>query len=196
MPGPQNWAGFLLLRDVGQKYPTSLPISASAFSAYLLGKLKPLSSLSGTVWGHMLRGCRQIWVLVKDLPPLCGFVASAIFAFLQETAREWESRKRDEEGRREEALSWSTALLTSQVSQWTSPRQWLLFVLIFIFIYLAVLSLSCVVHNLVPQPGIKLGPPASGAQSLSRWTTKGVPEWLWVCVSPSVVSSSLWSYGL
>ena len=34
---------------------------------------------------------------------------------------------------------------------------------------------SCSMHNLVPWPGIKLGPPAFGAWSLSHWTTGEVP---------------------
>ena len=63
-----------------------------------------------------------------------------------------------------------------------------LFFQIFLFIYLAVSSLSCGMQdfsssmwtlsygiwNLLPQPGIKLGSPALGAQSFSHWTTREV----------------------
>ena len=50
------------------------------------------------------------------------------------------------------------------------------------FIYLAVLVLvaSCGIFNwgmwdLIPQPGMELGPPALGVRSLSHWTTREVP---------------------
>ena len=43
------------------------------------------------------------------------------------------------------------------------------------FIYLAVPGLRCSMWDLVPQPGIKPGPPALGAESLSHWTTREVP---------------------
>ena len=43
-----------------------------------------------------------------------------------------------------------------------------------LFIYLAVLGLTCSMWDLVPWPGIKPGPPASGAPSLSHWTTKEI----------------------
>ena len=43
------------------------------------------------------------------------------------------------------------------------------------FIYLAVLSLSCSMQDLVSWPGIEPGPPVLGAQSLSHWTTREVP---------------------
>lgn len=59
---------------------------------------------------------------------------------------------------------------------------------IFLFIYLAVSSLSCGMQgfsismwalsygiwNLLPQPGTKPGSPALGAQSFSHWTTREV----------------------
>ena len=35
--------------------------------------------------------------------------------------------------------------------------------------------LSCGMRDLVPLPGIKPGPPALGAQSLTHWTTREVP---------------------
>ena len=35
---------------------------------------------------------------------------------------------------------------------------------------------SCAMWDLVPWPGIKAGPPALGAWSLSHWTTREVPE--------------------
>ena len=37
-------------------------------------------------------------------------------------------------------------------------------------------TLSCDMWNLVPQPRIRLGPPALGVQSLSHWTTSEVPR--------------------
>ena len=36
-------------------------------------------------------------------------------------------------------------------------------------------SFSCGMQDLVPQPGIGPGPPALGAWSLNRWTTREVP---------------------
>ena len=56
-----------------------------------------------------------------------------------------------------------------------------------IFIYLAVLSLSCSMctlsygmWDLVPWPGIEPGPPAVGGQSLSHWTSREViPNTFW-----------------
>ena len=42
------------------------------------------------------------------------------------------------------------------------------------FIYLAVLSLSCSIWNLVPWPGIEPGAPALRVWSLSHWTTREV----------------------
>ena len=45
-----------------------------------------------------------------------------------------------------------------------------------ILIYLAVLGLSCSMWDLVPWPGMEPKPPALGAQSLSYWTTREVPE--------------------
>ena len=38
-------------------------------------------------------------------------------------------------------------------------------------------NLSCGMWDLVPWPGIKSGPHAFGAQSLSHWTTREVPIW-------------------
>ena len=53
---------------------------------------------------------------------------------------------------------------------------------IYLFIYLAVLGLgcgmlshSCSMCDLVPQPGIELKTPAMGAWNLSHWTTREVP---------------------
>ena len=59
-----------------------------------------------------------------------------------------------------------------------------------LFIYLAVLGLSwhsgifilacgifsCSMQDLIPWPGIEPGPPALGARSLDRWTTREVPR--------------------
>ena len=67
-----------------------------------------------------------------------------------------------------------------------SPQTFLLlfvcFFNIYLFIYLAVLGLSCHVRalscgmqDLVPRPGIEPGPPALRAQSINRWTTREVP---------------------
>ena len=57
--------------------------------------------------------------------------------------------------------------------------QFLLFLKKYLFLYLAVLGLSCSVQTLswdvwelVPWPGIKSRPPALGTQSLSHWTTR------------------------
>ena len=49
-------------------------------------------------------------------------------------------------------------------------------IFIYLFIYLAASGLSCSMWDLVPQPGMEPGPPALGAQSLSLWTTREVPE--------------------
>ena len=43
-------------------------------------------------------------------------------------------------------------------------------------IYLAAPSHSCGMWDLVPRPGIELGPPALGTQSLSHWTSRKVPK--------------------
>ena len=52
----------------------------------------------------------------------------------------------------------------------------------YLFIYLAapglscsMQTLSCSIWDLVPWPGIEPGPPALGAWSLNRWTTREVP---------------------
>ena len=45
-----------------------------------------------------------------------------------------------------------------------------------LFIYSAVLGLSCGMWDLVPQPGIEPRIPALGAWSLSHWTTSEVPR--------------------
>ena len=53
---------------------------------------------------------------------------------------------------------------------------WLFWVLKkYAFICLSALGLSCGMWELVPQPGIKPGPPALGVWSLSHWTTREVP---------------------
>ena len=44
-----------------------------------------------------------------------------------------------------------------------------------VFIYSAVPDFSCSTRDLVPWPGIEPRPPASGAESLSHWTTGKVP---------------------
>ena len=46
------------------------------------------------------------------------------------------------------------------------------------FIYLAALGM----WDLVPPPGIKPGPLALGAPSVSHWTTREVPNILYICV--------------
>ena len=43
-------------------------------------------------------------------------------------------------------------------------------------IYLAALGLSCSMQGLVLSPRVEPGPSVLGAQSLSHWTTKEVPE--------------------
>ena len=45
---------------------------------------------------------------------------------------------------------------------------------VFIFTYLVVLSLSCSMWDLVPQPGIKHGPSGLGLSNLSHWTTREI----------------------
>ena len=45
-----------------------------------------------------------------------------------------------------------------------------------IFIYLAVLGVSCGMQDLVPWPGIEPGSPALGAWSLNHWATREVPQ--------------------
>ena len=47
---------------------------------------------------------------------------------------------------------------------------------LFIFIYLAVLGLSCGMWDLFPSPEIELQSLALGAWSLSHWTTREVPR--------------------
>ena len=46
----------------------------------------------------------------------------------------------------------------------------------FLFVCVATLGLSYSIWDLVPRSGIESRPPALGAQSLSHWTTRGVPE--------------------
>ena len=53
----------------------------------------------------------------------------------------------------------------------------LLIFLIFIFIYLAALCLSCNMCDLLPWPGIEPWLPALGAQNLSHQTSREVPTW-------------------
>ena len=47
----------------------------------------------------------------------------------------------------------------------------------FLFIYLAMIGLSCSMWDLVLWPGIKPEPPALGAWSFSHWTTRDVPDY-------------------
>ena len=49
-------------------------------------------------------------------------------------------------------------------------------VLFLIIVYLAVLSLSCGMRDLVLRSGIKPSPTALGALSLSHWPTREVPN--------------------
>ena len=44
---------------------------------------------------------------------------------------------------------------------------------------------SCGMRHLVPRPWIEPGPPALGAQSLTQWTTREVPEYIF---NPIVVT--------
>ena len=46
----------------------------------------------------------------------------------------------------------------------------------FFFLAFTALVLSCSTWDLVPQPGIKPGPPALGAKGLNHWTTREVPD--------------------
>ena len=70
----------------------------------------------------------------------------------------------------------------------------LIYLFIYLFIYLGCagsssrhvgfLAAACKLlvaarmRDLVPRPGIELGPPALGAQSLTHWTTREVPDTL------------------
>ena len=47
---------------------------------------------------------------------------------------------------------------------------------LFFFLAFTALVLSCSTWDLVPQPGIKPGPPALGAKGLNHWTTREVPD--------------------
>ena len=69
---------------------------------------------------------------------------------------------------------------------------------LFLNIYLAAPGLtwasetfSCSTWDLVPWPGIKLGSPALGTQSLSHWTITEVPELRFWCKQPGVLPCSL-----
>ena len=58
-------------------------------------------------------------------------------------------------------------------------RHLLIFILKYLFVWLlwvfaACELFSCGVWDLVPQPGMKPGPPALGARSLSHWTLREV----------------------
>ena len=55
-----------------------------------------------------------------------------------------------------------------------------LFLSFFLFLFLAVLSLSCM-QDLIPWPGMEPGPPALEVQSLSYWTTREVPCMIFKC---------------
>ena len=67
-----------------------------------------------------------------------------------------------------------------------------LFFFKYIFIYLAVLGLSCGMWDLVPPPGIKLRPPALGMRSLSHWITRDIPLLSFLKCHPT--SRSFWQY--
>ena len=54
------------------------------------------------------------------------------------------------------------------------------FLKIYIFIYLAVLGLSCGIQDLVSWPRIELRPPAMEGCSLNHLTTREVPIWLFL----------------
>ena len=65
------------------------------------------------------------------------------------------------------------------------PQRFFFFLSIYyLFIYLAVQGLSCGLWDLVPRPGIKPRAPALRAQSLSHWTTRGVPKLQLLSSSP------------
>ena len=55
--------------------------------------------------------------------------------------------------------------------------QWSFLFKKYLFIYLAAPDLSCGLQDLVPWPRIELALPASGARSLSHWTTRELPQW-------------------
>ena len=51
-----------------------------------------------------------------------------------------------------------------------------------VLIYLAASGLNCGMWDLVQSPGIKPGPPALGAQSLSPWTIREVLDAYFICI--------------
>ena len=54
----------------------------------------------------------------------------------------------------------------------------------YLFIYLAALSLTCGMWDLVTRPGIRPRPPALGVQSPSPWTTREVAASSWLFTLP------------
>ena len=58
-----------------------------------------------------------------------------------------------------------------------------------VFIHLAALGHDCSIWDLVPQPGIKPGPPALEAWSLGHWTTREVS----ICAFLQAASNPFWS---
>ena len=62
----------------------------------------------------------------------------------------------------------------SLLTLWPLPFLNYLFIWLCWVLVAACRTFSCSMWDLVPWPGIKLGPPALGAQSLSHWTTREV----------------------
>ena len=94
----------------------------------------------------------------------------------------WQGVPKDEE--RTDFLAREPARVKAQWGYGGGKGGWgNLFILKYVFIYLAVLSLavacricSCSMWDLVPWPGIELGPPALGVWSLGHWTIREVPR--------------------
>ena len=56
-----------------------------------------------------------------------------------------------------------------------------------VFIYLTAPDLSCGMWDLAPCPGIEPRPPALGAQSLSHWTTREVPKFIFLHMDTDII---------
>ena len=73
-------------------------------------------------------------------------------------------------------VHWSTLTLESSEDPFLDKILSCLLWRKILFIFLAVLSLSCDMWDLVPWPGVEPGPPALGAWRLSHWATREVSE--------------------
>ena len=94
------------------------------------------------------------------LPTVVYIVKAMVFAVVIYRCESWTIKKAEHQ-RIDAFKLWS----------WKTP----FFSFFKVFIYLPVPGLSCGMWDLVPWPGIKLGPPALGEWSISHWTTREVP---------------------